>query len=332
MSNINDIVKATGLSLGTISKYLNGQKIKEKNKVLIEQAINDLDYQVNVAARSLRTNRSYNIGIIIPNMSFKFFTDLIGRIEANLSKAGYFLSLLVLEDDNKLNLMKLSKFLNNHIDGLIVIPQNEDDILDYIMRKANMPIIIVDSYCSKYLNETQVLIDNYGSAYTAIEQEVKEGVRNIGIIAGDQRTDTAKQRLSGALEAIKKYKLKYSIVYGDYSLDSGYEACKQLVSLNNQYDCLFVSNYDMCVGVIAYLKKEYPLLLNQLKFISFDSKYLLDLLVDDIVAIEQPVNQMADYISNHILKLLNKKQNSEIKYFKCSIIGGKHNEKTRNIK
>lgn len=67
-ATLKDIAKRTNLSLGTVSNYINGKKIKEKNRVLIERAIRELDYSVNQLARGLKTNRSASVGIIMPTL------------------------------------------------------------------------------------------------------------------------------------------------------------------------------------------------------------------------------------------------------------------------
>ncbi|MBQ7165278.1 MAG: LacI family DNA-binding transcriptional regulator, partial [Clostridia bacterium] len=81
MANIHDIVRMTNLSLGTVSNYLNGKKIKEKNKKLIEETIKELDYKVNSFGRNLKTNHSGIIGIMVPNLDDPFAPKVISSVE-----------------------------------------------------------------------------------------------------------------------------------------------------------------------------------------------------------------------------------------------------------
>ena len=69
MSTIKDVARRTGLSLSTISKYLNGGNVREENRLAIDAAIEELDYSVNVFARSLKANRSMTIGVLLPTIS-----------------------------------------------------------------------------------------------------------------------------------------------------------------------------------------------------------------------------------------------------------------------
>ena len=84
MSTIKDVARRTGLSLSTISKYLNGGNVREENRLAIDAAIEELDYSVNVFARSLKANRSMTIGVLLPTISSPFF----GRVVAAKLAAG----------------------------------------------------------------------------------------------------------------------------------------------------------------------------------------------------------------------------------------------------
>lgn len=71
-ATIKDVAKYTGLSIATVSKYLNGKRVLEKNKKLIDEAIEALDFKVNEMARGLKTNRSMTVGILIPSLDNTF--------------------------------------------------------------------------------------------------------------------------------------------------------------------------------------------------------------------------------------------------------------------
>ena len=76
-STIRDVVKLSGLSLGTVSKYINGQTIKEKNKILIENAIKELDYKPNNIAKGLRNSKTYSVAILLPMLTSNFCTSIV---------------------------------------------------------------------------------------------------------------------------------------------------------------------------------------------------------------------------------------------------------------
>ena len=76
-ATMKDIARETGLGLATISSYLNGGNVREKNRIKIEEAIEKLHFEVNEVARGLKTNRTKTIGIILPELNNIFFSEII---------------------------------------------------------------------------------------------------------------------------------------------------------------------------------------------------------------------------------------------------------------
>ena len=88
-ATMKDIARVTGLGLATISSYLNGGNVREKNRIKIEAAIDELDFEVNEVARGLKTNRTKTIGIIIPELNNIFCAEIITEVEDVLRNHGY---------------------------------------------------------------------------------------------------------------------------------------------------------------------------------------------------------------------------------------------------
>ena len=80
-ATMKDIAKRTGLGLATISSYLNGGNVREKNRIKIEEAIRELHFEVNEVARGLKTNRTKTIGIVIPELNNILFSEIITEAE-----------------------------------------------------------------------------------------------------------------------------------------------------------------------------------------------------------------------------------------------------------
>jgi DNA-binding LacI/PurR family transcriptional regulator len=89
LSTIKDVAKQTGLSLATISKYLNGGTVRGENRRLIEEAVAALGYRVNRNARSLKTNRTMTVGVVMPTLSVPFFGSVLSALDGALREAGY---------------------------------------------------------------------------------------------------------------------------------------------------------------------------------------------------------------------------------------------------
>jgi LacI family transcriptional regulator len=121
-STIKDVAKYTGLSIATISKYINGGNVLEQNKKIIDEAIEALNFHVNEMARGLKTNRSKTIGILIPNLEKIFCTSIVSNIENILLQHGYSTIICDYKEDMNLEKAKLKFLVSKMVDGLIIIP------------------------------------------------------------------------------------------------------------------------------------------------------------------------------------------------------------------
>ena len=88
MSTIKDVSKFSGLSLATISKYLNGGNVRDENRQRIDQAVEALGYRVNRNARSLKTNRTMTVGVVMPTLSVPFFGSVLSSLDQSLRRLG----------------------------------------------------------------------------------------------------------------------------------------------------------------------------------------------------------------------------------------------------
>ena len=114
-TTIKDVAKYTGLSIATISKYINGGNVLEPNRILIEDAIKKLDFKVNEMARGLKTSKSKIIGIMIPNLEQPFCTSIVAHIENILIEYGYNTMVCDYKENEELEEKKLSKIGRAHV-------------------------------------------------------------------------------------------------------------------------------------------------------------------------------------------------------------------------
>ena len=141
-ATIRDIKKRTGLSLATISKYLNGGNVLPENRILIEEAINELHYEVNELARGLVTHKTKTIGVLVYDIQCLFVGSMLHYLGMELHKKGYGMLICDSCNDEKLQKENLQFLLSRKVDGILVFAVGMHGKFLHAAKKANVPVVI----------------------------------------------------------------------------------------------------------------------------------------------------------------------------------------------
>ena len=145
---ITDIAKDTGLSLATISKYLNHKKVLPENRILIENSIEKLGYTPNRIAQGLRAEKTNTIAIVIPSLSNYFWGPITTYIETTLRERGYLSIVYTISSDFQRQQYVINHILNNKVDGVIAVVSYWTEQM--CIRDRNKPILIFCFPCTRY--------------------------------------------------------------------------------------------------------------------------------------------------------------------------------------
>lgn len=305
-STIKDVAKSTGLSIATISKYINGGNVLEKNREAIEVAIKDLNFRVNEMARGLKTNKTKTIGILIPNLEQVFCTSIVSNIENILIKYGYSTIICDYKEDAKLEKEKLQFLVSKMVDGIIMMPMVHEEAVIQEVINEGIPIVLID----RALNNVEcdvVLVDNLNASYDAVEQFIIRGHKRIGIIVGPEDVYTAKERLKGYYRVHEDYTIpvcRELIKYGDYKIDSGYEYLKELMDLEPVPTAIFVTNYEMTLGAVMAINERNINVPEELSIIGFDNLQMSKIIKPPLSIVLQPIQNIGEISAETLLKRL----------------------------
>ncbi len=272
-ATIKDIAKATGLGLATISSYLNGGNVREKNRIRIEQAIEELHFEVNEVARGLKTNRTRSIGILIPELNNIFCAEIITEAEEVLRRQGYAAMICDCRTDAHREKEAIDFLLHRRVDGLLMIPSGETGASVQRFLRAKKPVVLIDRKI-RNLDCDCVLVDNKGAVKDAVNRLITAGHREIGIIAGPEEMYTAQERLYGYEQALAKARIPIRdslMVRGDYTIRGGMKAMRELIQKNTDLSAVLVSNYEMTLGSVIELHELGVQIPEELSLIGFDN-------------------------------------------------------------
>lgn len=238
---MKDIAQAAGVSLSTVSLVLNDRpvRVSDKTRKRIKQIAAENHYQPNSAAVSLSRHVSYNIGLIVPDITNPFFAQMTREINEQLAQHGY--STLFADSNNSAEKERhiLHNMVSRGVDGILLVPSNEffyQDMekLQKQIDETGKPFVLVNATADK-LRVCSVNFDNFQGAALATQELIDHGHRNIAFIQGKTQYVNAPERYQGYRQTLEKNGLTFHpdfLYEGDYSIESGYQAASSIINNN----------------------------------------------------------------------------------------------------
>jgi DNA-binding LacI/PurR family transcriptional regulator len=308
-ATIKDIAGMTGLGLATISKYLNGGNVRPENKVAIKMAIEELDYSVNETARSLKSKRSYAIGVVLPEINNSFFMQLLTEMEHVFKMDNYVIVISDCRDDKTLEAESVKLLLNKGVAGIISFPIGRNSKYLKPAFEKGVPVMLVDRTIPDLGGKVDsVTIDNAAVSREATELLIKNGHRNIGAIAGPRDAYTSECRLQGYRETLEKHGIPVrddNIVQTDFTTESALNGLKRLIEKRgDDITAVFALNHSVTLGALMGIRAMGLKVPDDISFIGFDSMDWAKINVPALTIVEQPIKSIGQQAAELFLKRL----------------------------
>ncbi len=303
-----DIQRLTGLSLSTISKYLNGGHVLEENAQAIRRAIDTLDFRVNELARGLKTKRSSTVGILIPELNSTFNTTIIAEVEELLRQKGYGAIVCDCHMDKSAEKAALDFLLGKMVDGIINIPWDSSGAHLFGAKQRGVPVVLVDRPVTKYGFDA-VLVDNFSASRQAARMFAGHGHRRAAILCGSEEHYTMSERMRGFDAGLRESGMergRQALVKVELTIDGGYQGAKALLSQPNRPTALFCANYEITIGAIVAVNEMGIKIPQELSIIGFDDLTLSQLIRPPLTIVAQPMRQMAETAAALLLQRMSR--------------------------
>lgn len=313
-ATIRDIKKMTGLSLATISKYLNGGNVLPENRAAIEHAIEVLHYEVNEVARGLATNRTKTIGVLIHRLDNIFASSIISAIEDILREQDYGTIVCDCRDDERLEEESVRFLLGKRVDGIITIPTSQSSGYLEAAAERGIPVVLIDRVFEDK-DWDNVVVDNEKAAKEAVQLLIDKGHEKIGIICGGEKEYTGKKRLQGYFDTLAKADLpvyqKY-IKKGKLEVQFGYEAMMELLDMEDKPTAVFLTNYEITLGAVIAMNERGIHFPEDISVIGFDNLMLSKVVKPKLWMVVQPMEEIARSAAQMILQRLQGNTSKEV--------------------
>ena len=304
---IKDVARLSGLSTATISKYINGGELKERNRRSVEQAIRETGYKVNLTARSLKMNRSMTIGVVMNFFTVVVFNSILSIVNDYLHEKGFSTIISETKGDDKNALNVLSLMISRQVDGIIYFNNHCDEDFLKMCEENKVPLVVVDCLFpdAEQYSCDFVLTDNEQGSYMATKHLIENGHKDIALITGFQTYYTAGQRLCGYLNCMGDYNIsiRNELVHvNEYNVEGGYDAVKKMFEEKCLPTAVVICNYAMTTGAIFALNERNIEIGKEISVIAFDEIEANKAFKPQLTTINQPLYEIGRMIAQRIFE------------------------------
>ncbi|MFS1423691.1 LacI family DNA-binding transcriptional regulator [Shewanella sp. 10N.286.48.B5] len=254
---INDVAKHAGVSIKTVSRVTNNESsVRQTTVDKVNAAINELNYQPNLAARNLASTKSYVIGFIYDNPNAYYIIDMQNGILSACQDKGYELLIHPCNATSDTICDELTKMVkHSRLSGLVLTPPMSEDpkilaALDEI--DANY-VRIIAGESTDAENGLTVLVNDKHGALEITQHLINMGHSDIGFLSGDQQHESTKERLAGFKDALEHNNLNVNntwVLDGKYSFESGVEGANKLINLTKRPTAIVACNDEIAAGAL----------------------------------------------------------------------------------
>jgi LacI family transcriptional regulator len=303
--SIFDVAEKSGLSVVTVSRVLNqSQKVREKNRQKVLDAIKELDYRPNAAAQSLARGKTRIIGLIVTTLQDAFFDAVVKEINDVLALQGYFLALSVSQGLNTEEGHYLMQ--EDRVDGLILLSVLEEDKYISELKRRNIPFVLIDN--QKQQTAPSVVVDNFNGGYEATKHLIDLGHTHIAHLCGQEYFLSTQERRRGYMQALSEAGLEpFAVLYGDYAVQFGYETAKRWIQGKCLPSAIFAGDDYIAIGCMNALLEAGIRIPETVSVIGYDDQLIASQLHPFLTTIRQPAEKIAQSAVELLLKGIDSK-------------------------
>lgn len=300
MANIRDVAKEAGVSVATVSRYLNKKGyVGKQSAAKIEQAIQTLSYKPSLVARSLSTKQTHYIGLIVPDITNPFFPELARAVEDIALTYGYTIVLCNSDGNPEKELHYIETLQQKYIAGFIITTSSLDA---HHYENLTIPIVALDRIIDGPL--PTVSSQNKEGAKTGTKHLIERGCKNILCLRGPQGVVPADERLAGFMEAVQETNIQSTIIDCPFQFDVAEKIVKKALLENPTIDGIFASSDVSAAGALKAahdLGRNVP---NNLQIIGFDNVSLSEMTTPGLTTMAQDIYKMGAMATRMLIKTI----------------------------
>jgi LacI family transcriptional regulator len=316
MATIKEVSRLAKVSMATVSRVLNGTApVTEAKRASVMKAIEMLNYQPNAFARSLATNRSWGIGVVVNELSSPFYTGIIQGIEEVVEARGMH---MVVSSGHAKELLEreATEFLKQRRSDALILQleaTSDSDIVEWATQDE-IPIVVVGRYIEQ-LADRCVHLDNLTGGYLATKYLIDRGHRRIAHISGWLAIKDARDRVEGYRRALAEAGIPFDdalLIEGNFVEEGGQRAMQELLDRGSDFTTVFAANDQTAAGALQTLRSHGLNVPDDISLLGYDDVLLARYLCPALTTVRQPFVDMGRAAAHLALMALGDCESKEV--------------------
>ncbi|MFB5944519.1 LacI family DNA-binding transcriptional regulator [Albibacterium profundi] len=314
--SIKDIAEAAGVSTALVSYVLNNKekeaRVGKEIAIKIRDIAKQLNYQPNQLAKSLKSGKSYTIGLIVADISNPFFANIARTIEDEAKKNNYTVIFGSSDENAEKSKDLIDVLVNRQVDGFIIAPteNSQEQIKD--LESRGIPLVLIDRYFPG-ISTNYVATDNFEASVDVVNHLVENGHKRVGLVTYDSDLINIKERQRGYEEALRKHGISVNpsmiakIRFGNIEEDIP-ARINALLEGDKPVDSIFFATNTLALNGLKHINTLDYKVPQDLGIVCFDEGDAFDFFYSPLTHVYQPLFEVASKAVNVLIEQINDTQ------------------------
>ncbi len=324
---IKDIARKLNISISTVSRALRDMpEIHPETRKAVIRLAEELDYQPNQLAKNLVKSRTKTIGIILPNLSYHFFSAMLNSLEEAAMQAGYSVLVAQTNESYMRETVSIQNLMRSQVEGLILSLSRDTANFNHVERlvKKGLPIVLIDR-TADIASVSKVIVDNRMAAFKATAHLIEQGCQRIGFLAGPAPLALSNERIEGYLSAAMQYNATAGnpyIRHCDYTNENTILQTLSLMSLPQPPDGIVAISDRIAYPALYAMQQKGLVVPRDVAVVSFNNEPVSAYFSPTLSSVNQPITEMATETVRLLLNQIESPETlpSETKVFDTQLI------------